>query len=119
MFRKVFVLLLVQFIAFYPVLTPLANATADVGQGFSRADSIDETTKVQVQQTFGKLPLYFIQNNGQIDEKGSGHTTYFTKEGIYLALVKNQESSVKNEIASGLKPFAMTPLDSRLQTNNL
>lgn len=135
MFKKVFVFLLVHFIAFYPVLAPLANASTKTDEE-SKSQSVIESElnsaihnpKSEIANTYGKLPLYFIQNNGQIDEKvkyyekGSGHTTYFTKEGIYLALIKNQESSGKNEIASGLKPFAMTPPpthDSRLTTSNL
>lgn len=49
------------------------------------------------------LPLYFIQNNGQVDkrvrfyEKGSGHTTYFTKEGVYLALIKDQRTEDRGQ----------------------
>lgn len=43
---------------------------------------------------YSKLPLYFIQNNGQMDERvkfyetGNGHTTLFTKKGVYLSFAK-------------------------------
>ncbi|MBI1910900.1 MAG: SBBP repeat-containing protein [Deltaproteobacteria bacterium] len=43
---------------------------------------------------FGKLPLYFIKNAGQLEkkvryfEKGSGHATYFTNDGVYLNLTR-------------------------------
>ncbi|WP_457601649.1 DUF7948 domain-containing protein [Hydrogenivirga sp.] len=41
-----------------------------------------------------EIPLFFIENRGQIDkkvkfyEKGTGHSTYFTREGIYITLSK-------------------------------
>ncbi|MCF6147408.1 MAG: hypothetical protein E3K37_01995 [Candidatus Kuenenia sp.] len=41
---------------------------------------------------YGEIPLYFIQNDGQMDERaefyerGSGHAIFFTKEGVYLSL---------------------------------
>lgn len=49
---------------------------------------------VTVSRDFGKLPLYFIKNMGQLEkdvryfEKGSGHATYFTNEGVYLNLTR-------------------------------
>ncbi len=53
----------------------------------------DDKTNAQVANAYGQLPLYFIQNNGQVDkrvkfyEKGNGHATYFTKDGVYVSLV--------------------------------
>ena len=49
---------------------------------------VTEETKVKVQEAYGKLPLYFIQNNGQMDkrvkyyEKGSNHAVF----SIYCVL---------------------------------
>src|SRR3990167_6741722 len=68
-----------------------------------KGDGIDETTKAQVQESYGKLPLYFIQNDGQVDEKvkfyekGSGHATYFTKEGVYITLVRGEKSDDRSK----------------------
>lgn len=53
--------------------------------------------KARVAELYGKLPMYFIQNSGQADEKarfyekGSGHATYFTDDGVFLTLVKAEE----------------------------
>ncbi len=80
--HKVPLLFLAFFLAIFS--STLAIAKEDI--------STDNATKVQVQETYGKLPLYFIQNDGQMDErvkfyeKGNGHTTLFTKEGVYLSL---------------------------------
>ena len=58
---------------------------------FAADDNIDEATKGRIHENYGKLPLSFIQNDGQIDEnvkfyeRGSRHSTYFTSEGVYSA----------------------------------
>ncbi len=68
-----------------------------------------EPAKVQMQETYGKLPLYFIQNDGQVDEKvkfyekGSGHATYFTKEGVYISLINHKEVAGSSKQVGGDK----------------
>jgi len=60
--------------------------------------TIDMKAKAMMHAHYGKLPLYFIQNDGQINEKvrfyekGSGHAMYFTKQEIYLSLTSDQGS---------------------------
>src|SRR3989304_8448331 len=56
-----------------PSSPPIPPPLAGEGQG----GGIPETTKAQVQETYGKLPLYFIQNDGQVDEK----VRFFAEEG--------------------------------------
>lgn len=64
----------------------------------SPAEKADEATRRRVLETYGKLPLSFIQNNGQMDkrvryyEKGAGHAMYFTQRGVYLSLVDGRTS---------------------------
>ncbi len=66
-----------------------------------KSTGVDKSTKVRIQKTYGKLPLSFIENNGQVNkkvkfyEKGRGHTTYFTEEGVYLQLLKSTENDDK------------------------
>lgn len=64
-----------------------------------------ESIQTQVRENYGRLPLYFIQNDGQTDErvkyyeKGAGHAMFFTEDGIYLSLTNRQETrSQKPEI---------------------
>jgi hypothetical protein len=65
-----------------------------------KSTGVDNATNVRIQKAYGKLPLSFIENNGQINkkvkfyEKGKGHTTFFTKEGVYLSLIRSQEPEV-------------------------
>src|SRR4030067_1053077 len=48
--------------------------------------------KNDIRETYGNLPLYFIENKGQVDkevkfyEKGSRHATFFTEKGVILNL---------------------------------
>jgi hypothetical protein len=62
----------------------------------------DLTSKLTVNENYGKLPLSFIRNDGQIDEKvkfyekGSGHSMYFTNESIYLELVGSKKEDLKD-----------------------
>ena len=48
--------------------------------------------KVAVHENYGRVPLYFIENRGQADDRvkyyeaGNGHTTFFTREGVVFGL---------------------------------
>jgi len=57
--------------------------------------------KEDILETYGKLPLYFIENKGQLDPKvrfyvkTSGQTLYFTDEGIVFDLLRREETAEK------------------------
>ena len=50
------------------------------------------TDQTRINVAYGSLPLYFIQNNGQVDEqvkyyeKSRGHATFFMEDGVYIGL---------------------------------
>lgn len=79
-------------VASAPAVTPVAPPAAEAGK------PVDAGKNAQVVSAYGKLPLSFIQNDGQVDkkvkfyEKGSGHATYFTKDGVYLSLTNGHAS---------------------------
>lgn len=56
------------------------------------AQTPQPTPAVVQQEAFGQLPLYFVENRGQIDApvsyyiQGQDKTVYFTSEGITYAL---------------------------------
>ncbi|UCH51825.1 MAG: SBBP repeat-containing protein [Chloroflexota bacterium] len=56
-------------------------------------------TKENIQEAYGKLPLLFIQNQGQLDEsveyyvKSPSQTLYFTKESIVFDLTPNNQAA--------------------------
>ena len=58
----------------------------------------NESGKARIQSSFGQLPLYFIENQGQIQNeavrfyvKGADKTLYFTNEGITFSLAGNED----------------------------
>src|SRR5438876_405916 len=64
-----------------------ASGTRNQGDRQSSA-----ATTATVQAALGKLPLYFVENHGQLDERvayyvqGRDTTLYFTSQGLTLAL---------------------------------
>ncbi len=52
----------------------------------------DAATKARVEAAFGQLPLYFVENRGQVDDRvayyiqGRDKTLYFTAEGVTFVL---------------------------------
>ncbi|MDR3568215.1 MAG: SBBP repeat-containing protein [Syntrophobacteraceae bacterium] len=57
----------------------------------------------------GRLPLYFIENRGQVNsrakfyETGPGHTTFFTRKGVVLSLCRG-DGKVNRKGQLGAKP---------------
>ena len=89
----------------------------------------EEQVKLRVQENFGKLPRYFIENRGQMDGRvadyvqGQDKTVYFTAQGITYALsgkaaqsaappAPQSSPAVKRTAAT---PYAVTPLRFRGQ----
>jgi hypothetical protein len=63
----------------------------------------DSGARADIEEHFGKLPLYFIENRGQVDSrvayyvKGRDKTLFFTSEGLTLVLNGKDEVSSSNE----------------------
>ncbi len=61
----------------------------------------DELEKEHVLSAYGKLPLYFVENKGQLDTKvrfyvkTSGQTLYFTDDGIVFDLLRREKETDK------------------------
>ena len=57
----------------------------------------DKQTHARAAKAFGELPLYFIENRGQVDKrisyyvKGSDKTIYFTGQGLTFVLNEKRE----------------------------
>jgi len=119
--KGIFVYIMVNLIVFYPLRGALAEANhyraiqndqESLIERFiqsqetefiqiSEKEDIEKSTKTRVLEAYGKLPLHFIKNNGQVSgkvlfyEKGSSHTTFFTKEGVYLSLIGTEKKKTK------------------------
>lgn len=89
------------------LLWPMGFALLLVFHPSDGAVMAGEAIQPGVQEIYNNLPLYFIQNNGQLDkrvkfyERGSGHATFFTEEGIFISLYENSKHpSVGNDTST-------------------
>ena len=64
---------------------------------------VPEAIRQQVREVYGKLPLYIIENQGQLDPsvgyyiQGGDKSIYFTGSGVTFALTDNGESESPSE----------------------
>lgn len=80
----------------------------------SGAATPGKTDKGRTLESYGKLPLYFIENKGQVDPKVKfyvktyGKTLYLTDEGIVFDLLRGKTEALKGAKRDGeeKKPIA-------------
>ena len=92
-----------------PVFLLMVAAGRETGpQQAPRADSfLPNSSALKMDTDFGRMPLYFIPNQGQMDKQvayyvqGKDKTIYFTPGGITFALT---EPAQKKEVPSRLSP---------------
>ncbi len=104
---KVIVCLLLQAI----FLLPISSLAADGGIIPLREDQakrkISDTRKAGLTRSYGELPLYFTENRGQVEssvvfyERGAGHATFFTRDGLVLALTRGMDGMKKHSSPAG------------------
>jgi len=80
------------------MLTLLGSAALVAGPIWASAPAVAPTagpsslSKAQVAESYGRLPLFFTENQGQVDSqvkfytRGQGHAVFFTPEGMVLSL---------------------------------
>jgi len=105
------ILVLLQVLLFLPI----TSFAVDIGKApllqKNKTMEVTETRKAGLVKTYGNLPLYFIENRGQVDravkfyERGAGHATFFTGDGVVLSITKRETKTDKgsfNEDILGL-----------------
>jgi len=61
------------------------------------APAREASARVTLQRSFGKMPLYFVENRGQLDPRvaysvqGRDTAIYFTREGVTFSLIRAKE----------------------------
>jgi len=107
---KLFIYLLLQILIFMPIASFAAEGNSNSLVQKQKTE-VTATQKAEAIKTYGKLPLYFIENNGQVDEqvsfyeRGAGHATFFTRDGVVLSLSKGDgkvESPIHTADIKGL-----------------
>jgi hypothetical protein len=81
----------------------VAFPAAGLVAGESSTGTTDlSTTKSSILEAYGKLPLLFIENHGQVDEAvryyvtSSGQTVYFTEENIVFDLIRYDQAEAND-----------------------
>ncbi|MCX7944181.1 MAG: SBBP repeat-containing protein [Deltaproteobacteria bacterium] len=80
----------------FPILLFILTLNADTERG---KDIEKEVVKKKIIEGYVRLPLYFIKNEGQIDdrikyyERGFEHIFFFTTEGIYMTLITPEKGA--------------------------
>ena len=80
---------------------------------------VPQATQQQVLKAYGKLPLYFIQNQGQLDARvayyiqGRDKSVYFTPQGVTFALTAPGEQEAV--AATPLHPVSQSSVGSARQ----
>jgi hypothetical protein len=92
---------------FYLLILVLVAFSFAVGGDHTMVASVmDEETRVKVTQELQRLPLYFIENKGQLDQRvayyvqGKDKTLYFTQEGITYVLTEQGNNRLSIRKAS-------------------
>ncbi|MCX6028588.1 MAG: SBBP repeat-containing protein [Chloroflexi bacterium] len=72
----------------------------------------------RVQPDWGKMPLYFIANQGQMDDRvayyvqGSDKTLYFASEGVTFALTQKVSADARSRRFSAQEAYSSAPNES-------
>src|SRR5581483_6037035 len=95
------------------VVSALGAAGCAVADHRGRVDPAAQTSKSDVRlRTFGQMPLYFVENRGQVDARaayylqGKDKSLYFTSAGITFVLSprSKQKSDMLVRVSSGDRP---------------
>jgi len=93
---KILLALLLQALIFLPLSSMASDGGGQPPGHVQDKREKNEAREARVISSYGRLPLYFIKNSGQLDrqvifyEKGAGHTTFFTEKGLVLSLTRGE-----------------------------
>ncbi len=105
---RLFFVLLLQLIVFLPLTAEAAPKSWGPGAAGPNpaAGKTAPTAGRKALEAYGRIPLYFIKNTGQVDgsvryyEKGPRHAAYFTDNGLVLSLSRDAEKTSGPSMAS-------------------
>jgi hypothetical protein len=97
------------------LLTPAAPRTHAATRGVGVLPNAPTHAVTRVQTDWGKMPLYFIANQGQMDARvafyvqGSDKTLYFTPDGVTFAMTQQVSEGVRSRRFSSQEEYADAP----------
>jgi hypothetical protein len=87
----------------------------------SSLTALGGAARAHLEEAFGKLPLYFVENQGQIDGEvayyvqGSDKTIYFSPQGVTFALTAPVTDTVASRLS--LRPDGLSPATLRSESD--
>jgi hypothetical protein len=103
--KKLQIKFLIIFCIFFLIgasVKPIKVGGLPPGSGYQGKDQLSSAVSLRLDREFGKMPLYFIANQGQTDRRvafyiqGKDKTIYFTSEGLTIALTKSRKLELSN-----------------------
>jgi hypothetical protein len=97
------IFLLLQLLVFVPLISGAAESGAATSGQNDKNAAANGAVRARVINSYGRLPLYFVENRGQLGpqvryyEKGAGHATFFTPDGLVLSLSRGSAEKAKSE----------------------
>ena len=89
----------------------------------AQASSIPGSAALKIDRDFGKMPLYFIPNHGQVDARvayylqGKDKTIYFTSEGLtYVLSERSAGEEIAEKTASVKERLLINPAERELRS---
>ncbi len=104
---RLLLLALLQVLVFLPFAAAAAGPAGIRPSGEADTVKLTGARKAEVMKAYGRLPLYFIKNSGQVDsrvsfyEKGLSHAAFFTDDGVVLAVARPQANAEKARTGAG------------------
>jgi len=119
---RIIILLLLQFLVFLPFAgfsSAASGAGLPMGAGAATGAAAIKAAAID---SYGRLPLFFIRNDGQADgdvrfyERGAGHAAFFTGRGVLLSLMRGRKARVVRLSFDGARKDAKIMAEGRLDT---
>jgi len=89
----------------------------------AQTSSVTSSAALNIDRDFGKMPLYFIPNQGQMDARvayylqGKDKTIYFTSEGLtYVLSERSAEEQTAEKTASVKERLSISPAERELRS---
>jgi len=101
--KNVFVLLFFSFICLVGILTIEAYESKNVNINKVNTIKQEKVNNLELVKSFGKLPLYFVENKGQFNKKilfytkTRGYTLWITKEGLVFDSIIREKTDKKEK----------------------
>jgi hypothetical protein len=87
-----------------PLTSPLLEEATSLMSDVKPSMEVSDANRAHIHESFGRLPLYFIENQGQVEDevayyvKGSDKTLFFTPSGITFALASRKAQSAHRDL---------------------